>query len=44
MKVKLKGTIVLEKNLEAIKKGYRVIVNEGGTGSSKTWSIAQAFI
>ena len=44
MKVKLKGTSILERNLEAIKKGYRVIVNEGGTGSSKTYSIAQAFI
>jgi len=42
--IKIKGTIVLEKILEAAEQKYRIFVLEGGTGSSKTYSLAQAFI
>lgn len=37
----IKGTVVLDKNLLAKK---RLVVNEGGSRSSKTYSIAQRFI
>ena len=37
----LKGTVVLEKNLNA---STRVVVNQGGTRSSKTYSLAQLII
>jgi phage terminase large subunit len=37
----LKGTVVLQKNLNA---GTRVVVNQGGTRSSKTYSLAQLII
>jgi len=37
----LKGTIVLEKNLNA---STRIVVNQGGTRSSKTYSLAQLII
>lgn len=43
MKVGIEGTIVFEKNWKAFKDGQRIIVNEGGTGSSKTYSLAQIF-
>jgi phage terminase large subunit len=41
MKLKLKTTNVFKRNFEA---RSRVVVNQGGTGSSKTYSIAQLFI
>ena len=37
----LKATVVLEKNLNAI---TRIVVNQGGTRSSKTYSLAQLII
>ena len=37
----LKGTVVLEKNLNA---NTRIVVNQGGTRSSKTYSLAQLII
>ncbi len=37
----LKGTIVLQKNLNA---STRIVVNQGGTRSSKTYSLAQLII
>ena len=43
-KLGLEGTIVLQKNLDAYKKGYRYIVNQGGARSSKTISLCQLFI
>ena len=33
------ATTVFKKNLKAVKEGYRIIVNEGGTGSGKTQGI-----
>lgn len=44
MKLELQGTEVFEKNWQAVKNKQRVVVNEGGTGSSKTYSIAQIFL
>jgi phage terminase large subunit len=44
MKLFLEGTPVFEKNWDALKSSKRIIVNEGGTGSSKTYSIAQVFV
>lgn len=41
----LKGTVVLEKHLKAFgKEDKRNIVHQGGTRSSKTYSIAQGFV
>ena len=37
----LKATVVLEKNLQA---NTRIVVNQGGTRSSKTYSLAQLII
>jgi phage terminase large subunit len=37
----LKGTVVLQKNLNA---STRIVVNQGGTRSSKTYSLAQLII
>ena len=37
----LKGTVVLEKNLKA---NTRIVVNQGGTRSSKTYSLAQQIV
>ena len=37
----LKGTVVLKKNLDA---STRIVVNQGGTRSSKTYSLAQLII
>lgn len=42
--LKIKGTNVLERTYTALKEEYRNIVNQGGSGSSKTWSICQAII
>jgi len=33
------ATTVFKKNLKAVRQGYRIIVNEGGTGSGKTQGI-----
>jgi len=40
----LKTTKVFEKNVEAYKQGYSVIVNQGGSRSSKTFSILQVLV
>lgn len=41
----LKGTSVFQKNYEALQSNkYRFIVNQGGSRSSKTYSIAQLFL
>lgn len=42
MEVKVKATVVFEKNWEAINSDARFIVNQGGSRSSKTYSICQA--
>ena len=42
--MKLKTTIVYEGNAEAYLSGKRRALNEGGTASSKTWSILQLLI
>lgn len=40
----MKSTEILEKNLrEYQSKEHRIVINEGGTGSSKTYSLAQMF-
>ena len=44
MKVRIKGTEVLSKNYEAYKSGARFIINEGGSRSSKTYSLCQLLI
>ena len=45
MKLNLQATTIFQKNYDEWKsKKYRFIVNEGGTGSSKTYSIAQLFL
>ena len=44
MWLKIEGTPVYEQNFDAQKQGYRIIVNQGGRGSSKTWSIAQLLL
>ncbi len=38
---KWKLTTIFHKNLEAYLQGKRVILNEGGSSSSKTWSVLQ---
>jgi len=40
----LKATKVFKKNYQALQDGYRYLVNQGGSGSSKTFSIAQLII
>jgi len=42
--LRIKGTNVLDRNLKALGEGWRNIVNQGGSGSSKTYSICQAII
>lgn len=45
MELKITGTSVFERNLDEYNRGEkRFIVNQGGTGSSKTWSLAQLFL
>lgn len=44
MELRTKGTPVLQKTLNAIDKGYRIIILEGGTGSSKTYSLCQTLL
>jgi phage terminase large subunit len=40
----VKLTDVFTKNIEAYKSGYRYVINQGGTSSSKTYSILQLLI
>jgi phage terminase large subunit len=42
--MQLKATKIFDKNHQALEGGARIIVNQGGRGSSKTWSIAQIFL
>lgn len=42
--MQLKATVVFEKNYDEYQKGTRIVVNQGGTRSSKTYSIAQLFL
>ena len=42
--VRLDGTDIYERNADAWVPGARRALNEGGTGSSKTWSILQLLI
>lgn len=45
MKIDLIATKVFEKNWGALNDDkYRFIINEGGTGSGKTWALAQVFL
>ena len=44
MVLKIKATKVLKKTLDAEKAGFKIICHEGGSRSSKTWSIFQFFI
>lgn len=44
MVLEIKHTNVFRRNLEAIESGKRFIINEGGTRSSKTYSIIQLLI
>lgn len=40
----IKGTPILEKNIQAFRDGYRYIINTGGSRSSKSTSILQCII
>jgi len=42
--MKIKATNVFERNASAYKKGLRFIINQGGTRSSKTYSLCQLMI
>ena len=42
--MKIKGTIVFEKNYDALQGSKRFIINEGGSRSSKTYSLCQLII
>jgi len=42
--MKIKGTIVFEKNYDALQGDKRFIINEGGSRSSKTYSLCQLII
>jgi len=44
MELKIKATVVFEKNWDALMSDKRFIRNEGGSRSSKTYSICQALI
>lgn len=44
MEIELKATKVFRKNLEALNGTKRFIVNQGGSRSSKTYSLCQLFI
>lgn len=43
-KINLQATNVFERNYKSLKEGKRYLVNQGGSGSSKTWSIGQLVI
>ena len=40
----MKTTIIYKKNLKTFTSKYKIIANEGGSSSSKTYSILQLFI
>ena len=42
--MKINGTIVFQKNFEALKTDKRFIINQGGSRSSKTYSLCQVLI
>lgn len=42
--MKIQATVVFEKNLDALESGKRFIINEGGSRSSKTYSLCQLII
>ena len=42
--MEIKATIVFEKNWNALSKGVRFVVNQGGSRSSKTYSLCQVII
>lgn len=44
MELMLNHTVVFSKNLSAYEKGYRFVLNQGGSRSSKTYSIIQLLI
>ena len=44
MELKIKHTIVFDKNLNQYEEGKRFIINQGGSRSSKTYSIIQLLI
>jgi len=44
MEIKIKATDVFRQNRKEYDKKTRIVVNQGGRGSSKTWSIAQLFL
>lgn len=44
MNLKIKATNVFERNAKAYSSGKRFIINQGGSRSSKTWSICQLLI
>jgi phage terminase large subunit len=44
MELDIQATNVFERNYQAVDDGYRLIVNQGGTRSSKTYSILQLII
>jgi len=41
---KIQVTRVYDKTVQAEKDGYKIICHEGGSRSSKTWSIFQFFL
>lgn len=44
MNINLKSTVIFEKNFSALQSEVRFIVNEGGSRSSKTYSLCQLII
>jgi phage terminase large subunit len=42
--LKIQATVVFERNLDALNSGKRFIINEGGSRSSKTYSLCQLII
>ena len=42
--MEIKSTVIFEKNYEAIEGPHRFIINEGGSRSSKTYSLCQLMI
>lgn len=42
--ININGTVVFKKNYDVINSDLRFIINEGGSRSSKTWSLCQLFI
>ena len=44
MNLKIESTIIFEKNYRALNSGNRFIVNQGGSRSSKTYSLCQLII